>query len=469
MTLSLPTRLLPTRPLSLALVLALATPLAAQGISEVPQALLPSGDEADLRITPVVKAVQRAADSVVSIYMVDRQTGNADGQGSGVILDAEGLVITNWHVVWQVLQSNRHVLQVRLKDNRQLPARVLSRSPEADLALLQLDLGDDERVRPIELGESKSLMVGETLIAIGNPQGHANTVTVGVLSAVDRSIRVRAPDGRVRDYGGLLQTDAAINQGNSGGALLDINGKLIGINNAMAASAENIGFAIPVDTVKEVFGSALLSAENLAAAWLGFGVAVDDVGGAVVVDDLVPGGPGARAGLRNGDRITGVNGQPVRTEVDYLRHLVEARPGSAFPLEVERGDRSLTAEPIPLSRAMYEVVQRIGVEVETVTAEREPDTVRSATLALFSTLRRGVLPATVRITRVYADSPAAELGLAAGDVMLGFRLRDFWSYREVPFLSAEDLAGKLRAYAGQSMVVWILRDGRELEGTLKVL
>src|SRR5262249_34685839 len=158
----------------------------------------------------------------------DSVSRTADGQGSGVILDDSGLVITNCHVVWQALQNNRFLLEARLKDNRQFLLRVLSTSRDDDLALLQLELPATERVQPIVLGDSSTLMIGETTIAIGNPQGNANSVTSGVLSAEDRSISARAPDGGVLSFTGLLQTDAAINPGNSGGALLDITGKLIG-------------------------------------------------------------------------------------------------------------------------------------------------------------------------------------------------------------------------------------------------
>ena len=168
-------------------------------------------EDMDLRVTPVVRAVQKAADSVVSIYIAQKQAlangGAIDGQGSGVILDPAGFVITNWHVVATALGDANAVVQVKLRDGRSFGARILSSSPQHDLALLQLQMGAGDTVKPIEIGRSQDLMVGETLIAIGNPQGHSNTVTSGVLSATGRSIRVRTPDGRAREYSGLLQTD----------------------------------------------------------------------------------------------------------------------------------------------------------------------------------------------------------------------------------------------------------------------
>src|SRR5262249_7498359 len=156
------------------------------------------------------------------------------GQGSGVILDESGLVITNWHVISFLERDDAFKINVKLRSGKSYFADLLSSSAEWDLALLQLQLPQGEKVKPITLGDSDSLMIGEDVLAIGNPQGNANTVSKGILSATSRSIEVMAPDGRRRSYSGLLQTDAAINPGNSGGALLDITGRLIGINNAMA-------------------------------------------------------------------------------------------------------------------------------------------------------------------------------------------------------------------------------------------
>ncbi|MHC5064317.1 MAG: S1C family serine protease, partial [Planctomycetota bacterium] len=267
------------------------------------QGMAPDMADLDMRRTPIVRAVEMAADSVVSIYVQDTagrsRSSSIEGQGSGVIIDETGLVITNWHVIASVdINPNGRELAVKLKNSKSYRARLLSSSREHDLALLQLDLPAEEVVKPLQSSDSDTLMVGETVIAIGNPQGHANTVTVGVLSAVDRAINVRTPDRQVRRYRGLLQTDAAINQGNSGGALLDITGRLIGINNAMAMGAENIGFAIPVNTVRRVFEDVLLSSENLTSIWLG--MQVKDMGQYALVTELTPSGPAAREGVRRG-------------------------------------------------------------------------------------------------------------------------------------------------------------------------
>jgi len=437
------------------------------GIPAVSPALLPAPGSENVRVTPVVKAVRRAAHSVVSIYLVDRRRKSADGQGSGVILDENGLVISNWHVVYRAGAAS-HQLQVRLKDNRQLPARVLSTSPEHDLALLQIELPAGETVQPMDLGSSEGLMIGETVIAIGNPQGHANTVTVGVLSARDRSINVRAPDGRVRNFSGLLQTDAAINQGNSGGALLDITGKLIGINNAMAVSAENIGFAIPVDSVRQVFRDVLLSSDNLADVWLG--LSVIDADDHVIVQELDPAGPAARAGVRQGDRILSAAGEPVKDRVDYARRILKAAAGQEFTLKLRRRGRELVVSPVPLSRAGAELVRRIGVEAEWISGSDDAKLVRGASLAYYSSQRRArMLPGVARITRVHTDSPAEAISLREGDILLGYGRANWWGeFEEQPFRSAQEVADVLRMHANRDLPIIVLRDDRLLDGSISV-
>ncbi|MEM7201054.1 MAG: trypsin-like peptidase domain-containing protein [Planctomycetota bacterium] len=432
--------------------------------------LMAANDDLGIRVTPVVRAVRRAADSVVSIYLVDRRVPadrlRADGQGSGVILDDTGFVITNWHVVARALGNSPLGVLVRLKNDVQYQARIVSTSADEDLALLQLQLPAGETVQPIDLGDSSSLMTGETLIAIGNPQGHANTVTVGVLSATDRSITVRAPDGIVRTFEGLLQTDAAINQGNSGGALLDLTGKLIGINNAMAAGAENIGFAIPVDTVKRVFQDKLLSSDFLGNVWIG--MQVDEQDGRVVVASVDPAGPADRAGIRRGDVVVSTNGRQTSSQADYARGLLTAQPGQALPLALLRRGDELEVEAVPLTMVGLELVRRAGIEVETLTRSDDEDLVRRASQAWYAGRRRVYwLPSVVRITRVYPDGPAADLGLQRGDIMLGFYFRDVWRSGDVAFRGAQDLADTIRSYARRDLPIYVLRDDEQLDGDLR--
>lgn len=450
-------------------------PVRCQGLAPptLLEGLAPDPAELDLRTTPVVRAVGRAADSVVSIYVLDAARSDprraVEGQGSGVVIDASGLVITNWHVVAQAVAAPiRLRLQARLRDERHFDATILSHSSEHDLALLQLDLGG-ESVQAAQAGRSDSLMIGETVIAIGNPQGHANTVTVGVLSAEDRQITVRAPDGQVRAYDGLLQTDAAINRGNSGGALLDITGKLIGINNAMASDAENIGFAIPVDTVKRVFESVLLSSDNLTNVWIG--LTVEDGEEGALVAELVPFGPAARAGIRAGDRVRQVLGQEVRTKLDFTRAVSAGRAGAVMPLVIDRGGERVRLQAVAMSGVERDLALRTGLLVETVGADADAELVRRATRAFYSGSGRSrvpLLPLVLKVRDVVPGSTSAALGCEAGDLLLGTTVRDFFGNRPLPFRSVEDLADRVRDAAGRKLRVVVLRDDQSLEGELEV-
>ncbi len=431
-------------------------------------------DEADLneRATPEVKAVRRAENSVVSIYVLTRDQrqammrgSNLEGQGSGVILDQNGMVITNWHVVASAaMRPDSHQIQVRLRNRKDYGARILNVSRDNDLALLQLELPAGEEVQPVAIGDSDSLMVGETVIAIGNPQGHANTVTRGVLSATERDIAARTPDGGVMQLKGLLQTDAAINQGNSGGALLDITGKLIGVNNAMAANAENIGFAIPVNTVQRVFNELLIGSTNY-ASWLG--MRLDEKDGALTVGAVDAIGPAAQAGLQVGDQVIAAGDKRVASAVDYARALVGAEPGRAFALSVRRGNRELTLKPVPQPRAAGTIATAIGAQVEEV--REDARLLREASDAFSDKLmRRYRLAVVVRLTHVAESSPAAALGLQASDVLLYWQQRGAFGGGRQAFDGIESLAQLLTLARGQDVMVAILRNGEVLQGPLSV-
>ncbi|MGE3171315.1 MAG: trypsin-like peptidase domain-containing protein [Planctomycetota bacterium] len=457
-------------------------PAAGSGLLQRPsglQVVETDPEELDLRMTPIVRAVQRAADSVVSIYLnhavsLTGRRAITEGQGSGVILDDSGFVITNWHVIAPVLGNDTWSVVVKLKDGRSVDARVLSSSPVHDLALLQLQLGPGERVKPVTIGRSDQLMIGETVIAIGNPQGHANTVTSGVLSATGRSIRVQTPDGNLREYSGLLQTDAAINQGNSGGALLDITGRLIGINNAMAMGAENIGFAIPVDTMREVFENELLSSGSFAtaadAAWLGLDVA--EIGDRVVVRGVAAGGPAASAGIEIGDVLLEADGNPVRTRLDYARRSLTADAGRPFRLRLLRGGEELSVAPQPWTRGAGAVLAMTGLIVEEVDAEADRELAERVTRAFYqgSSLRRlPLFPAVLRVRGVQPDSPAEALRVRDGDVLMAAVVLDrFGRERDWRIDDQSKLSALLMEYQGRPLRLVVLRGDEDLVGTLDV-
>jgi len=217
-----------------------------------PFAAQPANRYWNLRQTPITDVVRKVRGAVVNIQsekpasndefsMIGSAKSNINGMGTGIIIDSRGYIITNNHVIEDV-----SILRVRLSDNTLLTAQVIARDPEHDLALLKIDAKKPLPV--ITLGTASDLMVGETVVAIGNAYGYEHTVTVGVVSATRRDVSLN----KEISYKGLIQTDASINPGNSGGPLVNIHGELIGVNVAIRAGAQGIGFAIPVDTMVRV-------------------------------------------------------------------------------------------------------------------------------------------------------------------------------------------------------------------------
>ena len=259
--------------------------------------------------------------------------GPAAATGSGFLIDDEGSIVTNDHVV-----AGARNVTVRFGDGDAVPARLRGRDPSSDLALLQVDPADiPGEVRPVPLATSKGLRPGDAAIAIGSPFGLAGTVTTGVISALDREIP--APNGFT--ISGVLQTDAAINPGNSGGPLLDARGRAIGVNSQIATGGGNqnsgVGFAVPIDIVREVV-PALKEGGVVERAWLGVSTADDPTGAGAVIRGVVAGGPADKSGLRPGDVIVGIAGDAVRDPGDVSTQVNARDPGEEVQVRVRRGD-----------------------------------------------------------------------------------------------------------------------------------
>ena len=342
--------------------------------------------------------------------------------GSGVVIDEERHVLTNEHVV-----GRADVIRVTLADGREFEAELVGADPNNDLAVPELQT--DETVPWIAPGSSEDLMVGEPVIAIGNPFGLSNSVTTGVLSATNRSLR---SDDRV--FHGFLQTDASINPGNSGGPLLNAEGRLIGVNTAIYQGAQGIGFAIPIDVAKRVVRE-LITRGEVAPVWLGLDVQDLDARlvellelpertSGALVSRVQPDGPSAGGPVTRGDLITHVNGSAIRTAREFYDYLERTTPGESLELTLWRDDRtrSLTARteeiPAPAIDALGE---------------------RLLGLALVPDESGGY-----RVERVDAQSGAARIGLEPGDRVIGINgkaLNGPEAYRRA-FL---DLRGRSRA------------------------
>lgn len=294
----------------------------------------------ELRRTPVVQAVKSVSPSVVSISAVrvippsrdpftrlleegflgrPSQGRKSGSLGSGVIINSQsGLILTNAHVI-----AGASDIVVRLADGRELAAEMIGSDPDFDLAVLGVK--SKETLPVVKMGNSEEILIGETVIAIGNPYGFDHTVTTGVVSALKRTLN--SERGR---FGSFIQTDAAINPGNSGGPLLNIHGELIGINTAIHAKGEGIGFAIPINKARAVVAE-LINAGHVAPVWLG--IAGHDLNQhtahyfglpnthGMIVTEVFERTPASGAALRPGDVILSVNGMPIKDKDEYLNRL----------------------------------------------------------------------------------------------------------------------------------------------------
>jgi S1-C subfamily serine protease len=253
----------------------------------------------------------------------------SEATGSGFVLDEEGLILTNAHVV-----AAATAIEVKLSDSHTVTAMPLGKDPDTDLALLRIK-PEGLKLKPLELGDSDTVEVGDPTVAIGNPFGLERTLTTGVVSALQR--RLTAPSGFAIEN--VIQTDAALNPGNSGGPLLDESGRVIGINSQIATGGAGggnvgIGFAVPVNTAKRVIPQ-LEETGHVARAYLGVEGAAAD--GGVLIEHVRPDSPAASAGLRYADVLSRLDGRPVRSMEDVSAILDAHEPGDVVAAEVRSG------------------------------------------------------------------------------------------------------------------------------------
>jgi S1-C subfamily serine protease len=266
--------------------------------------------------------------------------GGPGGTGSGFLIDGQGHVVTNQHVV-----DSANRLTVRFgEDGEPLSAKLVGEDASTDLAVLEVDPKKiSAETKPLELSSSSELRPGDEAIAIGSPFGLSGTVTTGIISALNRDIT--SPNGF--PISGVLQTDAAINPGNSGGPLLDGEGRVIGVNSQIAASesaqSSGVGFAVPVDTVKEIVPQ-LLEHGEIKRAYLGVTTRPDQTEDGAVVYQIAPGGPVAATDLRPGDRIVKIEDRAIKEPGDLSDAVLDFKPGDRVSLAVERGGDQRTID-----------------------------------------------------------------------------------------------------------------------------
>ncbi len=413
------------------------------------------------RMTPVVRAVQRVRPAVVNIHSQKNaapralpgalaSSGRMSGMGTGVIVDPRGYIVTNHHVIEDVAN-----LRVTLLDGASYPATIIARDPQTDLALLYVKAPAPLPVMP--MGASDDMLVGETVIAVGNAYGYEHTTTVGHVSELHRDVKLSDD----QSYYHLVQTDAAINPGNSGGPLVNLDGEMIGLNVAIRAGAQNIGFAIPVDDVKQVLAQ-LMSVQRLRRTWHGLAVrnaaTTDTARGRVVVRRVDAGSPAAAAGLQAGDRLLSVNGIAVESGYDIERALLEKSPGETVKATFVRGaaerESSLVVAAAPARRNLDPrgvAWRRLGARLD-----ESAEAVQAVSTANVS---GGLL-----VREIVPNGPADVAGIKAGDVLFGLHDRETLTLDNAQYMlrqPATNLASPVK--------FWIVRKGAASWGMIDPL
>lgn len=322
--------------------------------------------------------------------------------GSGVIIDEDGYIVTNEHVI-----NRATVIKVTLADGSKFDATLISSDQQEDLAILKIE--SPSPLNCVRMGTSSDLMIGETVIALGNPFGLENSVTTGVLSAKNRTITFRGEDG-AEEFKGLIQTDALINPGNSGGPLVNINGDLIGINTAIVNQAQGIGFAIPVDEVKETL-SKLFSFREIKKIWLGIEVKEsEDEENGVLVTKVEGESPADNAGIQEGDIILEMDSLVINEVFDFKKNMIKKDVDHIVTFKIFRNKSVKTLDvklrKVPLLSVEQLAREKFGLEVQ----ELNPSIAERLGL---SWLNGGVL-----ISGVEADSPADTAGIEAGSILV---------------------------------------------------
>lgn len=376
-----------------------------------------------------VRALQRAWHSVVSIRGEKRVEGaviaargesarRVAGMGTGVIIDPRGYIVTNYHVVDGVQE-----IQVSLANGKEYIGRRIARDTETDIAIIKID--PDEPLKPIAWGSSSGLLPGQPVVALGNAYGYQHTATRGIISAVHRAVQVTD----AQFYDDLIQTDASINPGNSGGPLLNHHGEMIGLNVAVRAGAQGIGFAIPADKVAAVVNELLVSIYS-ERVWTGLVLEGEPTrrNDGARVEKVVDGSPAAEAGFQPGDLIVEVDRQTVTRPMDFHRALLERQPGEILLVVAERDGEAqhlqlkLRSSDESKSKNARPYWELLGLELEALP--------QADFRQRFGSRYRGGL----LVTAVRPGGPAAEQGIQPGDVLVGMHIWETVALSNVDYI-----------------------------------
>ncbi|RIK76695.1 MAG: serine protease [Planctomycetota bacterium] len=401
----------------------------------------------------MVRAVEKARPSVVNLrgQKTVREEGAAarevNGMGTGVVIDPRGYIITNNHVVEGVRR-----IEVTLHDGKALVAHVVSTDPKTDLALIKVDA--DEPFEVITIGTSSDLMIAEPVVAMGNAYGYEHTVTRGIISSLHRTVQV----SDAQQYEDLIQTDASINPGNSGGPLLNVDGEMIGINVAVRAGAQGIGFAIPVDNAMAV-AARLMSIERIDRNWHGLvGKPVEKDGKhRLVVDKISEQSPAALGELKPGDVITSMGDVAVERPLDVERALLGRKAGEEVPVVVERDGKPLKLSLVLAAKGRNalpteeRVWDALGMKLAAI---------NTRDLREQLTKYRGGL----KVVAVKDDGPARKQGIRPGDILVGMHVWETISIDNVEYILNRPEINEI-----VPVKFYIVRDGETLIGRLPIV
>ena len=429
------------------------------------------------RQTATVRAVQRAKDGTVNIHSEKRarqsetlfssgKENKINGMGTGMVVDERGYIVTNHHVVKEV-----DSLRVTLADGGSYPARIISYDSKHDLAIIKIDAR-----RPLEVipfGTSSDLMLGEDVLAIGNAFGYEHSVTRGIISSLSRDVEVNEE----QSYENLIQIDAAINPGNSGGPLLNRDGDVIGINVAIRAGAQKIGFAIPIDDARKIV-AALLNIERLEEHRHGMKGRDDKQGERrnLIVSSTAPNSPAARAGLQAGDVVLKAGSVDVVDMADFERAMLGRRVGENVSVTVQRNGETQemelavsglasrrqvaqtqaappqAPEPRPVVRAQNDdrSWRLLGLKLASINDEEKP---------MLGRRYNGGM----KVTAVRHGSTAQQNGIRSGDILVGLHVWETVNRDNVEFVVSNP---QLASFS--PLKFYILRGGETLYGYLQV-
>lgn len=426
-----------------------------------------SAADQDPRMTPLVKAVKRCEDYVVNIHtekdgveegesrFFTPRSRRVTGMGTGIVVDERGYIVTNYHVIHDVDQ-----ITVTLKNGELLEARPVSFDRRKDMAIIQVN--PQTPLKVMDMGVSSDVMLAEQVFAVGNAFGYEHTVTAGIVSALGRDVEV----DETQSYENLIQTDASINPGNSGGPLLNVLGEVIGINVAIRAGAQRIGFAIPIDDARRTVAR-LLSTERLDG--ISHGVFATDEQAdeekMLVVEDVAPGSAAALAGLKKGDTIQSVRGVQIQDNADLERSLLGMPVGRKVPVEVLRDGNPMSLTlTVGVGRGATVASQTRGDStVKTVSrsdSTPELSAIRRKTLDLLGLQLRDLTVQERRsignryrggltVVDVIAGSPSAVHGIRKGDILLGLDGFETLNDRNLTFILQDGRLKKLNSLSFQ--------------------